>query len=484
MLNIRDIGAGQGNATQDQAAFQLASTVLQTAGGGTLYVPSGRYFWNTGGVGFTGPVRIIGDGPASVIVGTGGNATNSNRQMDISSELGTPLTATGALMPGLLSLTLNATTGLSVGCAVYLYLGADPLDSSQPFLSCWNRVASIVGNVVTFFYPLGEPIADPNGYTHKVFPVAHPADGIEVGHLAFERDLASGNLGYNVLSCQYARNVWFHDLSFKDSGFACILAIHSENVALERIDADRSIYNGSFSTASGGFLGGWHVRNLAMRQIVGHDVGGIAVSFEGQNRGITLDGFDISSGQYPVAFPVMLSFQNDSRGVVVKNGRLTSSGQRIALAGKWDQSENLTLNGDTLSMNLGRHDGTLTYGGVRTGELRHWTKDFPVVPNMSGVAFSVPTGWYRAVRCYVSSLQGITNAALLQQGPGGSGPFLSQLVAGQLANITSYQTINPAGLGFNNNSPSYEKLCIFQTNGSVPDNATARLEVDYWPVSA
>lgn len=473
-INVRDLGAGNGDPAQDTAAFQDAALI-----GCPVFVPEGRYLLLAG---ITFRNSVTGEGAGSVIVGTGGNASNSGRQLTIASDLGAARTSSGALACGLFSLTLNDASGLAVGDIVHLWLGQDPTDNGLPRLLLWNRIKAIDGNVVSFSDPLPEPVATG---PHKLYKPLRIAENVEIGHLAFERDLASGNRGYNALGLQHVRNAHVHDLTFRDVGFTSVFPICSENVVIERIYTDRSTHDPQWPE-SGGFIAGWTNRNLTIRDVVARDIGGIAISFEGQNRNVLVEQFSLSSGQAG-PFAVMCQLAGDSRGVVYRNGELWSSSPRVGIAGNWDQTENIALHGNTLKMGIGKHSGGLSYNGARAGQRRSWTIDFPLTPNMSGHApFDPPSGWYASIRVMLSTLTGVTALGLTANGGGGAG-LLPQIVPGQMVEIVGpigFTTINPLGAGFNYCPPTHSKFFTLGTDATVPSGAVGRIEIDYFPVAA
>src|ERR1035441_3670246 len=80
VTNVLDFGADNAGAKDSKAAFDAAFTAIKTAGGGRLYVPKGRYVYNSSfsfldTQTFTNEasnVEVFGDGPtASVINFTG-----------------------------------------------------------------------------------------------------------------------------------------------------------------------------------------------------------------------------------------------------------------------------------------------------------------------------------------------------------------------------------------------------------------------------
>ncbi|MFE9906404.1 glycosyl hydrolase family 28-related protein [Streptomyces achromogenes] len=81
-LNIRDFGAQGDGVTDDSAAIQAAVTAAAAVGGGTLYVPAGRFIANA--VTWASGVNAIGAGPRVSIL----QSTDPNKDCIVGTDIG------------------------------------------------------------------------------------------------------------------------------------------------------------------------------------------------------------------------------------------------------------------------------------------------------------------------------------------------------------------------------------------------------------
>ncbi len=506
IVSVKDFGATGNGTTDDTAAIQTACNALYYAGGGTLYFPIGTYALNSNQINCYGHINILGAGRQSVILGRT-SANNSGRQITISSCLSknyTPRcpgasividrTSTGALSAGKFRLMLSNVSGLSIGGTVYMWLGVDPTDKTLPYINMFNTITAINGSVVSFAEPVPENVPDPalSAGSHHVWLPAATAENIRVSNLEFERDSSSGNNGYLALSIQYARNVHVSNLFGDDLGFGLLGLNYGTNYFLNSIRCDNMMYNGAYSVGTGNCVDGWSMRNLSIDDFTASDVNGQAVSFEGQNRGITVDGCSVSARQSNTRFPIFIDFAGNSSSTVVRNCAFAASATSSVFNAVSSTNDNAVLENISMSGNVHTKivnvQGGLSYNGVQATQVRSWSKTFQLAPNMSRVNFGMPEGWYARVRVYVSTITGITRFALLNN-HGGS-DYSNLLMGGQAVDISSNSAIPFLGPTsndpFNNNSdgnPPYSKFTQVSTNGAVPDGAWGRIEIQYFTVT-
>lgn len=517
--DVHNVMASPYNATgdgssDDTTAIQAAIDGARSAGGGIVFFPEGRYKYTSHLYGFGG-LRFLGMGRKSILVGSG-TTGGSDRQLSI--ETGLPditnvynseypdgasvfhATATGALAVGQFSLTLTVDGGftianLSVGDRVYLWLGQDATDLTLPYRACFNVVKTIAGSIVTFCDPIPEAIgALSGGRTHHVWKPSDVAENIEIGHLAFERDLDSGNQGYNAVGIIFARNAWVHDLFFKNMGYASVVTTYSENVVLERIYTDRSVYDGAFSASSGGWLSGWTNNGLVIRDCVGQDIGSGPITFEGQNRRIVIENVRITSSEAAPPFNYFISFPSGSttKGYIVRNVEMQALAVWNGIVGaEPDVLENITCWNKVNVASLRNLHGALRYEGVLVSRRKTFSKTFRIQASVTSQNVLQLSGWFAAIRIYMSTVTGVTSLTLIANATVG-GELISQLISGAMVELTAADSgvglcgIEPLGSGSFNNNPTgdYRKDLTLTTNGSVPDNAYGRIEIDYFPLGA
>jgi hypothetical protein len=194
-FNVKSFGAKGDGSTNDKAAFDAAFAAIQSAGGGSLYVPTGQYVYNSSSsfldtqtfTGETSNVIVFGDGPgASVINFTGykGLVLGVPR-MDINLHCIAP-PSTGCVTPGwpLPSYYLmnNVSSGSSVklltpahasnfttGGVVFIESGdAAPGIGEAPAHFEFNTVVS--ANASTGVIVLQNPLSDAYDSSNPTYP--------------------------------------------------------------------------------------------------------------------------------------------------------------------------------------------------------------------------------------------------------------------------------------------------------------------------
>jgi hypothetical protein len=282
----------------------------------------------------------------------------------VNTRFGTRLNVTANVAAGATTLTLNATTGLSVGTDIFYRLGDLSYDSAEASQWGFSKVTAIAGNVITIDNVITQALA---------VPTINPENSAVYPYVEFIQDVTingwnssdSSNQEYAIF-CRFARNITIGDMVVENPG-AGVYFQYTDGARVNSIKCLKSYAQGG-QASKGRVFGIGECRNIRFESIICKEIQNVLGFVEARSQNISIGN---------------LLFQNNISYI---------SGRRILfLTG---QESNLRIDNCTVR---GLGDFTFDSGGgtpgyVTVGNLSVDTDSIPYQLPMPGVRV---TGLYR-----------------------------------------------------------------------------------------
>lgn len=289
MVDVRDFGTiGTAN---DSSVFQAALTALGDAGGGTLYVPGGHFFFLQG---LTIPrgVHMFGCGEGRTILDFSGMTAGVTGPYDSFSAaiMGTGIrtilpTLAAAILVGAQTITFSSAPSVAPGDTICIY---NTIDSAFNSARTYYRngefatVRSVSGNVVT----LANRIISSTNYSMLQTEV-YKVDGFTGGLTGMT---VKGKNGFRTVRLDWGRQLSLQDLDLTGSDYANLEIGHSYIVRCQNI---RSVDFSTFTALNYGIsIGNCQDVVISESHLVttrhGITIGGYATPGSVPNRVITI----------------------------------------------------------------------------------------------------------------------------------------------------------------------------------------------------
>lgn len=487
-LDVKAYGAVGDDSTDDTTAIYNAEQAVESIGGG-LFFPKGTYKV-TDGFYFRGSVSILGEGRHSVLKQYGSSFSTTPVLLYYQSPTNTTYNASGALSAGDKDLTFSSVSGLSIGQEVFLQLGEATYDASQPYTAMFNVISNIAGTTVTFRVPFPE---DVNGTTHYCLSLTRIVENVSVANIGLEADSAAQP--DQAMYIERCRNVKLSNVWMNHTG--ALINAQSENVVFENIYSKRARYYGSYS-GSGNVAGGWGFRNFRVQNLFCEDTDHNGLYLEAEGRGATVENmvYGVGSGYASSGYGIWVG--GNCKGINIKNyhanapAALYSSHRGIIVTENAEViTENVFLYNASISIGfLKNHQGMLGWDagtGTMTyySKIKQYTVKLNLTDSMSGATkYTLPSGIYKQIKVYVSSLTGVTGF-YFYIGPSDSyaGDYVSNLVAGTMVDLSSVEALNALGpdgyYPFNN----YTAKKFAVATSTVTPSAYLILNIEYYAIA-
>jgi hypothetical protein len=476
-VDVAAFGAVGNGVTNDSTAIQNA--INATPDGGTLDFDAGKTYLLGAGLNISRPINIEGNG-ATLLLDTSNSSAN-NTIFASSPLASTSYTWTGTAGFGVDSFNVAISPNVLLpGDTVFLSLGTDPNDHTQPNYGAVGQVISNTGSVVTL--NIGLPTAYANyesALAQGVIPNSIQRITDVIQNVSFK------DINFNYVSSTEpdtqiwltdARNVTMNNLT----GVATILAnvVDSENCTVSNCNVTL-VEDGSSS--SGRLVTGWQDDNLQILNNVTSDAYDSAnVFLESWARNTIITNLTASYTFSGRSSHDVFHFTGNSYGTIV-NGVLINctSGIDLVLSGAQSafyQFGTVTVNGpiqfaplvdiaDLIngSTNLNQADTVTSTGSLTIGS------------NLSDFQVPLCNGVIETMTFTLTSWTGETTIFITNSNGNGANLTTSNLPAGV---ATAFPQL--FGTDYPFDSPSYPAKTMSFYTSTVPANTTLTWSVTYY----
>ena len=477
VVDVSSFGAVGNGVTNDATAIQNA--INATPDGGTLDFDAGKTYLLGTGLNIYRPINIEGNG-ATLLLDT--SAYPNNNQIYYSSPLAsTAYTWTGAVAFGQDSFSVPISTNtLLPGDTVFLQLGTDPNDSTQPNYAAVCQVISNTGSVVTL--SAGLPAAYANyeasfnqgSLSNSIQRITDVIQNVTVQDLNF--NFVSGTTPDAQLWLTMARNVTLNNLT----GTATILGnlVDSENVTLSNSSATLD----KLTSSAGRLVTGWQDDNLTITNCVANDSYDSPVVFlESWARNTAINNLLVNQTFSGTTSQDVFHFTGDSYGTYADNITIDNNSEvNLVLSG--GQYANfsfgtVTISGAIKSAPLWEIEDLITGGASYNQADTITSAPSPVTikSNWSGHQVALCSGVVEAVTFTLTSWSGESSIIVSASGGGGFDLTPSNLPAGTTTTFDQFY-----GTDYPLNAPTTpNKMLSFYTS-TVPAGTQLSWSITYY----
>jgi len=266
-VDVSSYGAVGNGTTNDSTAIQNA--INATPDGGILLLDAGKTYLLGAGLNVSRPINIEGNG-ATLLLDSSNSSTN-NTIFASSPLASTAYTWTGSVAFGQTSFNVPISTNVLIpGDTVFLQLGTDPNDSSEPNYAAVGQVISNTGSVVTLNiglptdYSKYESALAQGNLPNSIQRITDVIQNVNIQDINF--NYVSGTTPDTQIWLTTARNVTMNNLT----GVATILSntVDSENCTVSNCNV--TLVKDA-SSSSGRLVTGWQDDGLQILNNVTND---------------------------------------------------------------------------------------------------------------------------------------------------------------------------------------------------------------------
>jgi hypothetical protein len=490
-----DLGTGRwgvwspdATATVNTATGAAAIAAAAAAGGGRVFVPrdpQGRRFKMTrtdvadqkkGCFHLLPGVQLDSDGASIELSGNCAFIT-ARSTFGASTVITADTTATTT------SLTVTSSAGFAIGDTVFIRIGQASYDAAEPDHWLYALVTDIPdGTHITLDQPVGyaltvASVADTN--QRNISKVAGLLDNLRIGDFDFYAPAypaANAEAGVQV---QWARNLKIGRLSGYNVGAGIIVGQFIDDIVIEDLAVHQSeASNGQTSKGRGINIG--ECRNIRIGNALLEKCERTFVLAENRTENFRIENLYVKNtwpGRSTTSMAVLFTLQK----AAISIGTFRIDGNPSYIHDQGGTTGNtLSIDHAFVRTSGSAHSNlycdrvmrTLAVDGVTYDTVRTWSKVIPLTPSMSGVVFTLPSGFLKSCRVFSSSVTGIASFALRSSVSTASAH--AQLVAGSTVSIS-----NVGSLVLNHNAGPAKSIAI-STDGTVVAGAYLVVEVEYF----
>ena len=468
-VDVSTYGAVGNGSTNDTTAIQNA--IAATPDGATLTLDSGKTYLLGSGLTISKPINIEGNG-ATLLLDT--SAYPQNETVFFSSPTaGTNYTWTQTVTAGQTTFNVPISTDvLEPGDTIFLQLGTDPNDNTQPNWAEVCQVTANTGSAVTVNIAVPYNITQ-GSLSNSITRLTDVVQNVSFKDVAF--NYVSGTTPDANLWLNMARNVTVSNLTGQFTIMANIT--DSQNVTVTGVSGTLN----QLTSSSGRMVSAWQTDGLHITSNTITTASDAPVVFlESWARNTTISGLTINWQDTAVSAQDVFHFTGNSYGTFADNVTINNAGAvNLVETGSQPATYSfgtVTINGTVKSAPLPLI-GKLITGGNTYDSSRLVTSTFSVTvgSNWSDYQVALCTGVVESMSFTLSNTTNVNGLYVTNNNNAGS-----QLIGTLAAGVTStfqqiYGTDNP----FNDPTGNTKKL-HFYTGSSVPAGTTLQVSVTYY----
>ena len=468
-VDVKNYGAVGNGTTNDSAAIQAA--INAAPDGATLDLDAGKTYLLGAGLTLARPLNVEGNG-ATLLLDT--SAYPQNETVYYASPLAaTAYTWTQTVTAGQTTYAVPvATTALQPGDTVFLQLGTDPNDSSQPNWAEVCQVTANTGSAVTVNLPVPYDIVQgsrPNSI-QRLTDVAQNVSFDDVNFNYVSNTTPDANLWLNM-----ARNVTISNLTGQFTIMANVT--DSQDVTVTNCAGTLN----ELDSSGGRLVSAWQTDGLRIANDAATTAADAPIVFlESWCRATTISALTVNWDDATASTHDVFHFTGNSYGTVVSSVTINNVGAvNLVETGSQVASYSfgtVTLAGPVESAPLASI-ATLVTGGhtYAATALATTTVTLPLSSNWSDDQVPLCTGAVTSMSFTLSSLTGV-NDVYVTNAAGNGLQLVGSLVAGQVATFAEgYGTAYPF-----NDPTAPAKTIHFYTGANVAAGTTLTATVTYY----
>jgi hypothetical protein len=469
-LEVSSFGAVGNGTTNDEPAIQNA--INSAPDGSTLDLDAGKTYLLDSGLNIDKPINIEGNG-ATLLLDT--SAYPENETVYFASPLAAAsYTWTQTIPQGWETLDVAVSpTVIMPGDTVFVQLGTDPNDSTQPNWAEVCQVVSNTGSAITINIPVPYAISQGTNLDsiQRITDVVQNTTFDDVNFNFVSGTTPDANLWLNM-----ARNVTISNLT----GQFNIMANITDSQDITETGANGSL--NQLDSSSGRMVSGWQDDGLSItNNVVTTDSDAPVVFLESWCRNTTISDLTVNWNYADSSSQDVFHFTGNSYNTTVTGVTINNVGA-VNLVESGDQPAEysfgtVTINGPVESAPLPAIS-SLTTGGqtYAASSLVTTTINIPIKSNWNDYQVPLCSGVIQSMSFDLSSLTGV-NGLYVTNSDGGGTQLIGSLVAGQT-------DVLPQGFGtdYPLNDPAYpQKTLSFYTGSNVAHATTLAVTVTYYP---
>jgi len=468
-VDVSSFGAVGNGTTNDSTAIQNA--INATPDGATLELDSGKTYLLDTGLTINRPINVEGNG-ATLLLDT--SAYPENETVYYSSPLAsTDYTWTQTVTAGQTSFNVAISTDVLIpGDTVFVQLGTDPNDSSQPNWAEVCQVTANTGSVVTInmAVPYNITQGSLSNSIQRITDVVQNVTYKDVGY-----NFVSGTTPDANLWLSMARNVTVSNLT----GTFTIMAniTDSQDVTVTGCSGTLD----KLTSSGGRLVSGWQDDGLSVTNCTANDAYDSSIIFlESWSRGTTITGLTVNSTFEGNTTGDVFHFTGNSYGTYANNITINNS-SAVNLVESGDQPATysfgtVTINGAVESAPLTLVSDLITGGKSYNQADTTTVSPAPVTIGSNWNDYQIPlcSGVVESMTFTLSSTTGVSSIFVTASNGGGLN-LIGQLTAGVPKTFAQF-----FGNDYPFNSPSAPNKTISFYTGTVPAGTTLTWSVTYY----
>ena len=466
---VHDYGAKGDGTTNDSAAVQ--SAIAAAADASTLVFDAGKTYKLNTGLTVNKPINIEGNG-ATLLLST--SAYPQNETLYVAS----PLAATSykwkqTVTAGQTTFNVSVpTTALVAGDTVFVSLGTDPNDGTQPN---WGEVCQVVSNTgtaVTIDTPVPYNISQ-GSMSNRIQRITDVIQNVAIKDLNF--DYVDGTTPDANLWLNMVRNVAVSNIGGRFTIGANV--VDSKNVTLDNLHGTLS----QLTTSGGRMVTAYQTDGMSVTNSTATTAfDAPAVFLESWTRNTRISGVTVNSSYANASTQDVFHFTGNSYNTTADNVTVNNAGA-VNLVGSGSQAADyhfgtVAVNGPLKSAPLTKV-GRLTTGGQTYDATAVHTTTFAVPISANWNDFQVPlaSGVVQTMAFSLSNLTGV-NGLFVTNDAGQGSQLIGTLKAGQNLILPQF-----FGTDYQFNDPSHPKKTLhFYTGSAVPAGTLLTVSVTYY----
>ena len=465
---VQNYGAVGNGTVDDSAAIQ--SAINAAPDGATLQLQAGKtYKLNTGLV-MSRPLNVKGNG-ATLLLNTSAYPQNETVYYE-SPSAAASTTWSGVVSAGQTMLNVPVSTDtLEPGDTVFVELGTDPHDNTQPHWAEVCQVVSNSGQAVTIDTPVPYDIVQ-GSLPNRITRLTDVAQNVAFDGVKF--DYVDGTTPDANLWLAKTRNFTVSNLTGRFSIMANVT--DSRNVTVTGTNGTLK----QLTSSSGRMVSAWQTDglNVTNNTIATADDAPV-VFLESWERNTTISGLTVNWNDASASSQDVFHFTGNSYNTTADNVTINNTAAiNLVQTGSQPASYafgKVTINGPVKSAPL-KQIGTLINGGHTYTASSRVTSTFTVNvgSNWSDYQVALCSGVVASMSFNLSNLTGVNGLYVTNSNNAGS-QLIGSLAAGQTATYDQqYGTDNP----FDDPSAPAKKLHFY--TGTVPAGTTLSVSVTYY----
>jgi hypothetical protein len=478
-FNVHDFGALGDGVTNDTLAINLAIEAAYLNGGGTVVFEPKSYVIKR---------RVSTSQAGSILVKNGVSLQGNNTTLllrdncgfvSISSVLGATTTITNDVVLGSTTLNVSDSSIFSIGNNVSIRCGNNAWDANETSYYLQAKVIGINSKIVIVIdRPINTAMAiSATAIKNRSVTVINELlENISISGFNLINDLSAGTNAESGIDLGHARNIQINNITAENPGAGVILCRYSDTVSINNINCKKSVaQNGQGS--KGRVFNLWNSVNVHVDSVVAENFEGNFAFIESYNKSTRFTNIHITNNSFIRKNSTLaLFFVGQSSETNIDN--LTIDGNFCMLSdaggttGNVFDATNMTIDLNTASkcIKLNQINGDFTYNRIRYLE-KTYSVTIPILTNMNMAKTFFPKGYYKSLSVFISSVTGMLLGT----------SYLSKLISNTnvLVNGSIYG-IGSMGTDYVYNIPSAERYFVLNTDGNVPDNSYAVINIEYY----